>query len=327
MGIQHLNSYIRKNVSQNAIKQTKLSELSGKVIAVDTSIYLYRFLAEGALLENMYTMISLFRHYKIIPIFVFDGKAPVEKKNLLQKRNTEKIIAEKKYYQIKQELETVNNTPYHNKLCKNMTALKKKFIRIKKQDIINVQNLMDAFGVTYIEADGEADGVCAKLVIKRYAYACLSEDMDLFIYGCPRVLRYLSLLNEIVVIYYLDTILKDLDISFIEFKEICILSGTDYNYSTNNATSLQKTLHYFKLFKATAETCDFYTWLDETACYITNIYQLYNIYNIFSVDNTNLNNLKGIKNFKNLTFNNLIGKINMDKIKEIMKPEGFIFIQ
>ena len=50
-----------------------------------------------------------------------------------------------------------------------MTALKKKFIRIKKQDIINVQNLMDAFGVTYIEADGEADGVCAKLVIKRYA--------------------------------------------------------------------------------------------------------------------------------------------------------------
>ena len=74
-------------------------------------------------------------------------------------------------------------------------------------------------------------------------YACLSEDMDLFIYGCPRVLRYLSLLNEIVVIYYLDTILKDLDISFIEFKEICILSGTDYNYSTNNATEVYKK-HY-----------------------------------------------------------------------------------
>ena len=25
---------------------------------------------------------------------------------------------------------------------------------------------MDAFGVTYVEADGEADEVCAKLVIK-----------------------------------------------------------------------------------------------------------------------------------------------------------------
>ena len=92
MGIQHLNSYIRKNVSQNAIKQTKLSELSGKVIAVDTSIYLYRFLAEGALLENMYTMISLFRYYKIIPIFVFDGKAPIEKKKLLLENEIQKKL-------------------------------------------------------------------------------------------------------------------------------------------------------------------------------------------------------------------------------------------
>ena len=72
---------------------------------------------------------------------------------------------------------------------------------------------MNAFGVTYIEAKGEADQLCAKLVIKRYAYACLSEDMDLFVYGCPRVIRYLSLINETVIIYYLDNILNDLDLT------------------------------------------------------------------------------------------------------------------
>ena len=321
MGIQYLNTYIKNNVGRDAIIQTKLSDLSGKVIAVDTSIYLYRFLAEEALLEHMYTMISLFRYYNIIPIFVFDGKAPAEKNKLLQKRNTEKNIAEEKYYHIKQELEVTKNTSHYNKLNKNMITLKKKFVRIKKQDIIKVQNLMDAFGVTYIKADGEADEVCAKLVIKKYAYACLSEDMDLFVYGCPRVLRYLSLLNETVVVYYLDIILKDLDITLIEFKEICVLSGTDYNYNTNNTnniTSLQKTLDYFKLFKEVGKNTDFYTWLDDTSNYITNIYQLYNIYNMFKVDNISLKNIK---------VNNLIKDVNLNKIKEIMKPEGFIFIE
>ena len=55
------------------------------------------------------------------------------------------------------------------------------FIRLKYNDIINVRDLLDAFGVYYIEATGEADEMCAKLVIKKYAYACLSEDMDLFL--------------------------------------------------------------------------------------------------------------------------------------------------
>ena len=318
MGIQSLNAYIKKNTSKEAIRQTNLCELYGKVIAVDTSIYLYRFLAEGALLENMYTMISLFRYYKIVPIFIFDGKAPVEKTKILEKRKMEKIIAEKKYYHIKQELETTENTSCYNKLSKSMIALKKKFVRIRRQDIVNVKNLMDAFGVTYLEADGEADEVCAKLVIKKHAYACLSEDMDLFVYGCKRVLRYFSLLTETVVIYYLDIILKDLDITLTEFKEICILSGTDYNYYKNNTTSLQKTLYYFTLFKKANDNNDFYTWLDDNTDYITNIYQLYNVYNIFNVHDTCL---------KGLNFNNLIRDINMEKIKEIMKPEGFIFIK
>ena len=91
MGIKHLNSYIKSNASKNAIREIKFSELCGKVIVVDTSIYLYRFLAEGALLENIYTMLSLFRYYKIIPIFVFDGKAPAEKKKYWKNARLKKI--------------------------------------------------------------------------------------------------------------------------------------------------------------------------------------------------------------------------------------------
>jgi len=78
MGIQYLNSFLKRNTNEHSIKKLKLNDLYGKTIVIDTSIYLYRFLAEEALLDNMYTMLSLFKYYNIAPIFVFDGKAPPE---------------------------------------------------------------------------------------------------------------------------------------------------------------------------------------------------------------------------------------------------------
>jgi len=176
---------------------------------------------------------------------------------------------------------------------------------------------MDAFGVSYIEAEGEADELCARLVQKKFAYACLSEDMDMFVYGCPRVLRYLSLINETVILYSLDKILKDLKLSFEEFKEICILSGTDYNIITNNNMNLYKTLNYFKQYKNSNSDYDFYTWLDNTSNYINNIYELYNTYNMFECNSINL---------KQYNLHNLNKPVNKNMIEEIMKPEGFIFI-
>ena len=74
-----------------------------------------------------------------------------------------------------------------------MNLLKKKFIRITPIHIEKIKNLMDSYGVSYCTAEGEADELCVKMVQKNKAYACLSEDMDMFVYGCNRVLRYFSL--------------------------------------------------------------------------------------------------------------------------------------
>ena len=318
MGIQYLNTYIKRNTRADTIRKCTLDEFYGKVIVVDTSIYLYRFLVDRALLDNMYMMISLFKYYNITPIFVFDGKAPIEKNNLLIKRKEDKAIAEKKYYSIKEQLKTVEiDDPGYDELYTEMISLKKKFVRLRYDDIKKVQKLIDAFGISYIEAEGEADVLCARLVQKKYAYACLSEDMDLFVYGCPRVLRYLSLINGTVVLYSLDKILKDLNFTFTEFKEICVLSGTDYNYNIDNKTGLYKTLNYFKQFKKSDTNLDFYNWVENNSDYISNICELYNIYHMFQCNSVN------IKQYK---LNKLIRPINKNMIEEIMKPEGFIFI-
>ena len=67
------------------------------------------------------------------------------------------------------------------------------------------------------------------------AYACLSEDMDMVGYGCPRVLRYFSLVNETVIQYNYRLILKDLNkIDKEDFTTLCVLAGTDYGKFPKN---------------------------------------------------------------------------------------------
>jgi len=89
MGIRMLNKFLQDKC-KTSISFINLSELSGKRIAVDISIYLYKFLSENALLENLYLMISIFREHKITPIFVFDGKPPVEKNDTIAFRKKTK---------------------------------------------------------------------------------------------------------------------------------------------------------------------------------------------------------------------------------------------
>ena len=331
MGIKHLNRYLQSNC-KTGISKISLNDLRGKKIAIDTSIYLYRFIGENALLENFYLMISIFREYDIIPLFVFDGKPPKEKNNLIKKRKKEKKQAEIKYIELENKIDDklkdipdINIKGFYEtteikEIKKNMDMLKKNFIKVHHSDIENVKTLFQAYGISYIEALGEADKLCAKLVCKNKVFACLSEDMDLFVYGCSKVLRYMSLLNKTVIMYDLKIILSEINMSLDEFKYICIASGTDYNIINDNDNNLIQTLKYFKKYKINDNTNNnFYEWLEDNTNYIENIYELYNIIALF-----NLSDMPEYKNYAKIKIIN--GPINESNLKNIMKLENFIFV-
>ena len=320
MGIRLLNKYIKTNC-KNGVNVIKMDKLRGKYIAIDTSIYLYRFLQEEVLLENFYLLLSLLKYYNITGIFVFDGKPPEEKYKLIEKRNSVKAEAREKYKELEMKINKINDNDYEreekNDIQNEMVELKKKFVKLERYHIEIIKKLITAFGESYIDAEGEADQLCAKLVIKKIAYACLSEDMDLFLYGCPRVLRYLSLLNESMVLYNLSEILKELEITLNDFRQICVLSGTDYN-DNNIGLDLYKSVEFYKSYKNDEKknnNIDFYTWLDNNMKGIVNIIELYLINNMFLLDNINLKHYK---------INRTL--IDKDNIKEIMKQDGFIFV-
>lgn len=91
MGVRNLNRFIQHRCP-NASTRIHLRELSGKKIAVDTSIYMYRYSGEGALLENMYLMASVFRHYNIHAVFVFDGPPPPQKTDVIEIRKKRRMM-------------------------------------------------------------------------------------------------------------------------------------------------------------------------------------------------------------------------------------------
>jgi flap endonuclease-1 len=326
MGIKHLNKFFKENASEST-KLISLSELSGKKIAVDISIYMYKYASDDTLIENIYLMLSVFRHYNVIPIFVFDGKPPTEKNELLKKRRHDRKRAEEEYNLLKNKL--INNDDLDDierqDLINNMDMLKRSFVNINKNDIKNVKELIISYGATYYDAPGEADELCAILSIRGKVWACLSEDMDMFVYGCPRVIRYISLLNHTAVIYDMKGILENLGVTQKELREICVLSGTDYNNlndNVKNSPTLYTTLKYFKKFhKDKNNTNDFYDWLLENTNYIRDSENLKKIYNIFDLSKGHDN----IKVFENVKIIN--GTIMKDNIKQILKTDGFIFLE
>ena len=219
-------------------------------------------------------MISLFHKYNIIPIFVFDGKPPVEKLDTLRERRELKYEAEEKYNQLNASLECIdeNDNELRENILYEMDKLKRQFVKISNKDVKSVKEIMTNFGVMFYDADGEADKVCAYL--KKQCYACVSDDMDMFVYGCKYVVRHMSLINQTILLYKTDEILKELNLSFPMFKQISVLSGTDYNIYDNNV-SLIETLKWHREFKKNdTNNEDFYDWLNKN---LKNIFTIMNL--------------------------------------------------
>ena len=204
-------------------------------------------------------------------------------------------------------------------LISNMDVLKKQFVYITREKIDEVKDLIRAYGATYYDAHGEADELCAQLVIKNKVWACLSEDMDMFVYGCQRVIRYISLLNHTIVLYENKEILNTLQMTQQELREICVISGTDYNMynDTKNMPNLQQTLKLFYKFKKQKEEQSFYEWLLKNTSYIEDYELLKNIYDLFDLkhcDNETVEHIKIVN-----------GPILWDDVNNILKTDGFLF--
>jgi 5'-3' exonuclease len=208
---------------------------------------MYKLKQDGVLSELFYTFVSTMKHCGITPIFVFDGKPSGNKSQTLDGRRDvrassvtqcERCVGELAV--LKNELSIATESPTTTSLklrdmkqCidrmeRKVAMLKKASVVLTRTDFAIARKILDAMGVFHITPISEADPLCAKFVISGVAYACMSEDTDMFVYGCTRVIRSVNVSARKCIVYTTGDIMRTLGVSLKVFRAISFLAGNDY---------------------------------------------------------------------------------------------------
>jgi flap endonuclease-1 len=229
MGIKNLFKIISENAS-DAITEKKLKDYKGTTIVLDASMIIYQFViavrntgndlenSEGKMTTHIIGVINkalmLLKH-DIIPIFVFDGKPPELKSNILKERKSKKNKC----------IQNLKEDNYDND-SDRIKDFKKSFT-LSKKHIDEVKHILDLFGIPTVESLTEADPLCSHLAKKKEVYGVSSEDMDILTFGSPILIRGLSGTKKMKEIS-LEKTLEQLRLNQAEFIDLCILLGCDY---------------------------------------------------------------------------------------------------
>ncbi|KAL0966839.1 hypothetical protein UPYG_G00300770 [Umbra pygmaea] len=204
MGITKLADLIRSD-APDAISYKEISDYTGKVIALDTSIVLNQFRTALSTHQHVSPLTGLFfrtltfLEHDIKPVFVFDGKPPKEKRAVLEKR--------------------AQMMGWSAPSCSGNASP-------ETRDSLHLLNLL---GVPVIKAPGDGEALCAHLVKQGKVDAVASEDMDTLTFGADVLIRQLNAKKDSEVVEYsLPKLLSILKVTHKEFVDLCILLGCDY---------------------------------------------------------------------------------------------------
>ena len=224
----------------------KLEDLSGRIVAIDAFNAFYQFLAiirqpNGTPLKDNTGKVTshlsglLYRTSNLVelgikPIYVFDGKPPVLKREEIQRRQQVKVEAAVHY-----EKAIARGDTTKARMFAQVTTSLKDYM---KQD---AHRLLDLMGLPWVQAPSEGEAQAAHITRRGNADYCASQDYDSLLFGAPTLLRnvtvsgrrklpskniYIDVVPELVV---LDSVLKECEITYEQLIDVGILIGTDFN--------------------------------------------------------------------------------------------------
>lgn len=233
MGVKKLLTFL--NNYENLICEKKISDYRGTKIAIDISLLLYKLVigvrnTGSDIINNqgdsvthilgLFNKIILLLRHKIVPIFVFDGKASKLKDYVINERKKQKINSLNKLKDATGEQDKIK-------------YFKKSFY-ITKKELDQCRELFDLMGIPYINAPEEADSQCAYLAREGLVDGVYTDDMDILTFGSPMIIKNLISMKNKPVEINLNKILETLMLSYDEFIDFCILLGCDYSNGISN---------------------------------------------------------------------------------------------
>jgi len=293
MGIRLLNKFLKNN-SFAIGKKMHLSDLSNKKICIDIYNYIYQFLGNNRLIEELEILCKILQKYNINALFVFDGKYSCEKKNEQEKRRNNREKANKKF----NKLASVKNKTKNQE--NKLKSLNRDRVKITKWDICDAKRCLDYCGMKHINAIGEAEELCAELLRKNKVYACMSEDTDLFAFGSKRIMKSINFYKETFIMYDMDELLDFTNMTMCEFQETCTLSCNDYTKVSKRKNFLFYMNYFIRYKEEKHENEDFLPWLINNNLLNEDEYENYTqIKNIYKLNDKNI-----LKNYKYIIIKN-----------------------
>ena len=156
----------------------------------------------------------------IKPVWVFDGKPPDMKGGEIAKRQK----AKKKAQEDLKAAQAAGDVEAQNKFSKRN-------IRVGTKENEDVKYLFSLMGVPVVESPCEAEAQCAALAAGGICYGAASEDMDTLCFNSPVLLRKFTAAESKkipVMEINIQRVLEDLEFTYPEFVDLCMLLGCDY---------------------------------------------------------------------------------------------------
>jgi flap endonuclease-1 len=255
MGIKSLHQILQEHAPE-CYKTNHLSTYAFKKIAIDISLFLFKFKASAGdkWITSFMDLISCLRKWDIHSVFIYDGKAPLEKFEEQQKRREQQAKQKDNIKELENEIliyeENGKIGDLMLNICKkegivslfrqkdriDLNVVKEKLEKMKNQavsitenDIIISKKLFEIMNVPYIQAPAEAECLASILCIHGKVDAVLSEDTDVLAYGSPLFLSKIDIFKGTVVELDYNCILDKMGMTSASFRDMCILLGCDYN--------------------------------------------------------------------------------------------------
>lgn len=231
MGIRGLNTFIKK-ICPECITTNKINKYSGKIFGIDASILLYKYryisnIDETCVNSHVTGFLNRIKYYlnnNIIPVFVFDGIPPEQKKKTLKKRQSIK----RKIYEKIEILQDLNSTNELEKkdIQNEINILSRQIINVTKTHVLDIKKLLDILGINYYNAPDEAEKYCVFLQKNNIIDYIVTDDTDIFTFGGINVLK--STIKNDLIETNINLFLEKINYSKNKFIDFCILSGCDY---------------------------------------------------------------------------------------------------
>jgi XPG I-region/XPG N-terminal domain len=224
-----MGTFIKTRVPQ-ARKALRFAEHTGETWGIDCSCLMYR--ARGVSLSVITVIASIvvrLRRAKIRPIFIFDGKTPAAKSDVVDKRRVARVAAQKEMEEIRSELTSVSHTELEKaELEQRCATLQKKAPTISTGDRDDIKTFLHAAGILFITAWEEADDVLAYLCRTGEIQAVISTDMDMLARGVPTLIVPETDDATVLTEISLGPLLTGLNLTYTQFVDACMLMGSDY---------------------------------------------------------------------------------------------------